>query len=216
MENKTWKNGIAEEIFFWDQIIGGTHPEQAWIKGFNKRIIGIDVCPGHLHKYLGRKNLDVGSGPATSLGYKFGDKKFKVTAIDPLANQYAKLFAKYDKMPTVKTQAGFAEDLPFESSTFNFVYSRNALDHCYAPVKAIQEMIRVCQKDGYVVFECNINEGLFNHYEGMHNWNFIPIDDDVIIWDANNNAVALSKAVNSTNIKVKKTGERWFLCEINA
>ena len=131
--------------------------------------------------------LDVGSGPLTSLGKKHDGIKIKITAIDPLADEYDKLIDKYHITPPVRTIRVDAEKITtvFPENSFDFVYARNSIDHSYSPEKAILEMIKVARKGCYVLMSHRPNEAVMNNYTGFHQWNFSMEKGNLIISSKN-------------------------------
>jgi|GEM_PF-2782893 len=196
---KIWKMNLHEEIHFWELIISGKHPNKEWVEDFRWRAKGIDVVPPHLIKYVNkyRRILDVGSGPATVFGRIFNGQPIDVTAVDPLAEIYIQLCEKYGVSLAVKPIYGEAENLVnFVDGKFDLVYSRNAIDHSYDPIKAIQSMIDVCSNGGLVFLENRINEGCAGEYQGLHQWNFMPASGDLIIWKRDGSGYIASRVLN--------------------
>lgn len=182
---KVWDSHLSDELEYWESMIAGTFHKKEWVAGFHRRAKGIDIAPSYLHQYLdnGARVLDVGSGPATVLGGVLNGKPIDITAVDPLANHYMALYSAHQITPLVKPIYGEAEMLQqIVSGNFHFVYSRNALDHSYDPMRAIQGMIDVCVQGGVVFFENVVNEGYNEKYKGLHQWNFMHASSDLVIW----------------------------------
>jgi SAM-dependent methyltransferase len=180
-----WESHLGDEICYWESMIAGTFHNKDWVTGFRRRAAGIDIAPPYLHDYLseGSRVLDVGSGPATVLGGVLKGKRIDITAVDPLANQYIALYNTHGIAPMIKPIFGEGENLSqVVDGKFDFVYSRNALDHSYDPIKAIQGMIDVCADGGIVFFENVVNEGYNENYKGLHQWNFMQASGDLVIW----------------------------------
>lgn len=129
------------------------------------------------------KILDVGAGPVTMLGKKWNGRKIEITAIDPLADRYNEILKKNNIHPPVITKVGYAEKLTeqFDENYFDIVHAINSLDHCFNPVKAIEEMLKVVRKNSYVVLYHSINEGKKHNYSGLHQWNFYEEDGNFYI-----------------------------------
>ena len=161
--------------------------------------------------------LDVGSGPATVLGGVLNGKPIDITAVDPLANQYMELYGTHAITPLVKPIFGEGENLSqVVNGKFDFVYSRNALDHSYDPMKAIQGMIDVCADDGVVFFENVVNEGYNENYKGLHQWNFMHASGDLVIWKHDGSAWLAGRELRgfkSLNAFVIRDG--WVAVKIN-
>jgi SAM-dependent methyltransferase len=183
-----WSGRLDDETAFWYGWLrdrGGQWPEdyaqrmdpelelQAEVRAY------IDPTPGrHL------RILDVGSGPLTILGKRWGDRTLEITATDPLAEQYAMLFARVGTTPPVMPIHSVAERLTdtFDESSFDLVYARNCLDHGYDPLQAILQMVKVAKPGCVVLFEHAINEGEHEGYGGLHQWNFCVRDGRFTIW----------------------------------
>jgi SAM-dependent methyltransferase len=191
-----WDAHLNDEVGYWQSMIAGTFHNKDWVAGFRRRAAGIDIAPLHLHEFLtsGQRVLDVGSGPATVLGGVLNGTPINITAVDPLANQYMELYSAHEITPLVKPIYGEGERLSqIVSGKYDFVYSRNALDHSYDPMKAIQEMIEVCADGGVVFFENVVNEGYNENYKGLHQWNFMHASGDLVIWKHDGSAWLASR-----------------------
>jgi ubiquinone/menaquinone biosynthesis C-methylase UbiE len=112
--------------------------------------------------------LDVGSGALPWI--KGLLPNMRLTACDPLAEEYAKIFdyALHGQEAPVKA---FAESLPFADNSFDIVHCSNALDHTQNPYKAILEMERVCRLDGMILIQGFENEAVHENWQGLHQWN---------------------------------------------
>src|SRR5215475_10525269 len=79
---------------------------------------------------------------------------------------------------------------------FDLVYSRNALDHAYDPIRVTREMTKLCQTSGSVFFEGNVNESCREYGVGLHRWNFMPVDNgDLVVWQMDKTAMSLRSAL---------------------
>ena len=128
--------------------------------------------------------LDVGAGPATTVGKRFGSIFLAVTAVDPLAAEYGRLLARHGVSPPVRTQEVEGERLEeqFGGEAFDIVYARNAIDHAADPVKIIENMLAVTRLGGYVVLRHSRNEALTQRYVQLHQWNFDSRGGRFIVW----------------------------------
>ncbi len=185
-----WAKALPEELRFWEGIISGTSKHQNYVQNFRRRASGVDEIAPHLVEYLEGKDidsfeiLDVGAGPHSVIGSLFRGKRLRVSAIDPLADQYNELISAAQIIPAIPTVAGEAENLAaiFPGKKFDLVYSRNALDHVYDAVAALQAMVNVCAPGGVVFIEGSSNEAVKQRFAGLHQWNFMPVDGDLVIW----------------------------------
>ena len=105
--------------------------------------------------------MDVGSGAVNVLGSTYKGKTYNIKYTDGLAKEYQKL---------TDTPVEYADmcNLRFKDNSFDIVHCSNALDHCENPVRAIDEMKRVCKK--FVFLRHFINVGKIEQYKGMHQW----------------------------------------------
>jgi SAM-dependent methyltransferase len=122
------------------------------------------------------KILDVGAGPLTSLGKKWGSREIAITAIDPHAKEYDALLARLGIEPACRTTVGSAEELSkfLPGSHFDLVHARNSMDHSKDPFQAIREMVKVVRPGKYVLLDHKIREGEAEEYWEYHQWNFFP------------------------------------------
>jgi SAM-dependent methyltransferase len=139
-------------------------------------------CPSEDGAHL--RILDVGAGPMTALGKKWGKRSLEITAIDPLAEDYDRSLAATGHMPLVRTIKGDAEALvpQFGSNVFDFVWAQNCVDHMVDPFKAIDQMLAVVKPGRFVMLEHAVNEGETMAYDGLHQWNLCIRDGRFVIW----------------------------------
>lgn len=88
--------------------------------------------------------LDVGCGISTVLHFVKG----KRYGIDPLANEYSKI---YHYPEGVVIQKGVGESIPFDNNLFEVVFCTNVLDHTDIPDKVVREIYRVLKTGGYLI-----------------------------------------------------------------
>lgn len=129
--------------------------------------------------------LDVGAGPLTMVGKKWPGRSVKITAVDPLADEYDRLLAELDLTPPVRTVYGEAERLTslFPPDYFDAVICCNALDHVYDCLEGLRQMIAVARPQRPVILLHNIDEGETQRYDGLHQWNFREENGEFIIWN---------------------------------
>ncbi|GLK83931.1 class I SAM-dependent methyltransferase [Ancylobacter defluvii] len=214
---QAWSDLLPTEIAYWDVVISGKHRKPETVKAFRERAAGNYPVPGPIVKLLQRldilraKILDVGSGPHTTIGPVLYGTKLNITAVDPLADAYNGLLDQYGIEPAIRTLSGQGERLveQFGTDRFDIVHSRNALDHTRDPWIALQQMIDVCVPGGVVYVEGSINEGLKQRYAGLHQWNIMPADGDLIIW--NDEGSNLASRVLTGIAQIRTSGkDSWF------
>ena len=78
---------------------------------------------------------------------------------------------------------------------------------------AIRQMVAACKPDGAVFFEGSTNEAIRENNEGLHQWNFMPVDNgDLVVWQMGKSAVSLRSAL--LNESVRASGCEWYQVEI--
>jgi SAM-dependent methyltransferase len=186
---RAWHSGISFEEEFWDSWMREKGGRNQWHTEFLSRCSPdlplqqhitslIDAPPGaevHL--------LDVGAGPLTLLGKQWDGRKLHITAVDPLAEQYDRLLAKYRIEPPVRTIYAEAENLraTFSADHFDLVYAQNSIDHCFNPLRAIRQMLKVVKPGCYVFLAHSVKEGKRENYIGFHQWDFYAEGGELFI-----------------------------------
>lgn len=171
-----WRKGVASEADFWDSYFrtGGLE----WPVDYRMRLDPerpLQPRPAALLPAgTDLRVLDVGAGPLTHLGKKVPGRRISITAVDPLAEIYDEILAKYAISPPVRTTKLEAENLnrQFAPNTFDLVVARNCIDHSFDPERAILKMVDVAKAQCYVLLEHRPNEAETNRYTGLHQWNF--------------------------------------------
>jgi 2-polyprenyl-3-methyl-5-hydroxy-6-metoxy-1,4-benzoquinol methylase len=127
--------------------------------------------------------LDVGAGPVTDLGKIHGSKILSITAVDPLADEYARLIAKYGLEPPVRTRKGAGEHLLelFGKNAFDVVFGQRCIDHAVDPAACVWNMVEVCRVGGIVALAHEENLAENAAYRGLHQWNFSLKDSNLIV-----------------------------------
>lgn len=154
--------------------------------------------------------LDVGCGPLTVLGKRSGSIRLAVTGVDPLADQYRSMLGEIGITPPFELRRGFGEEVNryFEHNYFDFVYSRNALDHSQNPKAAIRAMLQVARPGTVVWVNVNRNEAINASYSGLHSWNFDELHDTLVLWNPGE-SVLFEQIVEGLPF-------RWKVSQVNA
>lgn len=132
-----------------------------WVNLFQQQSVQ-DKCQEYWYRYrhlndiLGilRLNdqsriLDVGCGISTVLHYLPGVRY----GIDPLGERYKTIY----RYPLgIEIRAGHGENLPFEDSSFDAVFSSNCIDHTEHPVETIHQIQRILKPNGFFVLTCEV------------------------------------------------------------
>jgi SAM-dependent methyltransferase len=128
--------------------------------------------------------IDVGAGPLTTLGTAGAGKRISLTAVDPLADQYARILYERSITPPVKTEQCSGEELlvRFDPESFDVAFAENALDHSLDPLAIIKNMVSLVKAGGFVVLRHNSNQAERVDYATLHQWNFEEQEGRCIIW----------------------------------
>jgi len=177
-----WKIGCSSEISFWDNWMKTKGCE--WPDDYKKRINFESELQDKIKRLIDVSEgseiniLDVGAGPLSNLGCCWEGKKLKITAVDPLADKYDALLEKHGIAPPVRTIRCDAEKLcgMFAKNSFDFVYAKNCIDHSYAPLTAIEQMLHVVRPGCCIYLQHALNEAQNEGYAGLHQWNFFEKD----------------------------------------
>jgi SAM-dependent methyltransferase len=179
---------LDEESGYWSDWLAGRGGK--WADEFTRRFDPeAEVDDPALREVLamlppGARVLDVGAGPASTVGTRFEGKPIELVAVDPLAEQYERSLAREGLVPPVRTQPIAGEELTARlgSERFDIAYSRNALDHAVDPAVIVDEMVGVVRPGGIVVLDHVQNEGERNGYEQLHQWNFDVAEGHLVVW----------------------------------
>ncbi len=167
---------------------------QDWVRDLLKASAGATV---HLH--------DVGAGPATRLGKVWLNRSVVITAVDPLADEYDRILDEHSVKPPVRTKKGDGERLedvvPMDS--FDLVYSINAIDYSYDPLKAIKSMVRAAKPGGWAVLKHNVNEAEHEEYHGLHQWNLCEEKGEFVIWNKQQRTIAEDHLPLAAEVRAK-------------
>ncbi|HVM59857.1 MAG TPA: methyltransferase domain-containing protein [Verrucomicrobiae bacterium] len=182
-----WQSAVPEEVAYWEGWCKTKGLK--WKDDFEFRFqpdteLGRDITNdldipsgGTLHL------LDVGAGPATSLGKRWEGHTVELTAVDPLADHYNALLSRYGLTPPVPTSLASAETLvnSFPLNHFDVVHARNSIDHSLDAPQAVDQMLAVAKSGGWVILAHSISEATAAENNGFHTWNFFTHDGDFII-----------------------------------
>ena len=186
---QVWERELPTEVAFWEMWLRTGGHQYPW--DFERRLDGVaELQEPELLAWLERtpreraRILDVGAGPLTWLGKTHPLTELELHAVDPLAEEYDRLLARFGIEPPVRTQPCRGEDLleRFEPQSFDAVFARNALDHAADPMRIIRAMIRLARPDGVVVLRHLEREGVHEHYEELHQWNFEVRNGELHLW----------------------------------
>jgi len=185
-----WRMSLPSEVHFWDDYIRTRGQCCDAIDEFAFRISPDSELQTWLQELLQKpedaalKFLDVGAGPLTWIGKKWGTRRIQINALDPLADSYNKILDHYGLNPPVRTEAIAGEDLlkVFPANSFDLTFARNSLDHSYDAPQVIKNMVAATKPGGIVFLWHAQNEGERYNYQGLHQWNFRREGDTLIVW----------------------------------
>ncbi len=185
---RVWERGLAHELGWWEAWIAANG--RRWPETYRDRLDPeatleeplVVECLDALSSTV-ISILDVGAGPCTSLGKTYPGKRLEITPVDPLAEEYNRLWACKGIAPPVPTRACRGEELHarFGSERFDIAYARNALDHTADPALVIRNMVSVVRRGGFVVLRHSANEAVKADYRGLHQWNFSIRGVDLVV-----------------------------------
>jgi len=208
-----WRAGLSEELGFWDHVMltGGDFPDE-----IRERLDPATPLQDELRELLGTPEgetariLDVGAGPFTTVGKVWPGRDVRITAIDPLAEEYARLLRKHRLVAPVPTQPGAGEDLaslaPF--GFFDLAHARNSLDHARDPVACVRGMLAAARPGGAVVLVHSSREADVQEHAGLHQWNFYREGGDFLVEGGGEVANATALAGPVADVATSEEG-RW-------
>lgn len=112
---------------------------------------------GHLE---GKSILDVGCGTGRHLTcFRPDNKLFGIDQSDEM------LGTARERMGQASFQIASAEEIPFDTNSFDLVYSVRVLQHIRNQEQAIREMVRVCKPNGMLIIVSYNSWSLLNLYK---------------------------------------------------
>ena len=213
-----WSDGLDEETEFWRRWLRD-HGGQ-WAEDYKLRTDPDVQIQPHIARFLDPASetvpriLDVGSGPLTVLGKRWGERRLDITAVDPLADRYALLLDEAGLEPPVRQVKGEAEHVSelFPAGSFDLVYAQNCIDHGYDPLLSIEQMLALVRPGRYLLLEHALDEGEYMNYAGPHQWNFNEEDGRFVIWRPGLRVDAHARLERFAQILVEPNPEmRWLV-----
>jgi len=188
-EKSQWTSALDGEVDFWRRVV--SEKGWRWPDDFQRRLDPDLPLEDTVAEFLPPPPpadihiLDVGAGPMTRLGKKHPGRVVHITAIDALAAEYDRILADHAITPLVRTIPGDATKLldQFGPDRFDLVYCRNAMDHGYDPPGGIRSSLAVLKPGHWLTLFHFTNEGVYQQYEGLHQWNFDVRDNRFVIWN---------------------------------
>jgi SAM-dependent methyltransferase len=187
-DKSQWKQALEGEVDFWRRVVA--EKGWRWPEDYQRRLDPNLPLEPAVAEFLPPSPteleiLDVGAGPLTRLGKKHPGRVLRITAIDALAADYDRILAEQGITPLVRTLPGDAAALldQFVPNRFDLVYCRNAMDHGYDPLGGIRNSLAVLKPGCFLTLFHFTNEGVYQQYEGLHQWNFDVQNGRFTIWN---------------------------------
>ncbi len=187
---QAWLTGIEKELHWWRSYFtsdGLNDPA-----GYHERLSPMAPLQPHIAAALPSRpsesivrTLDCAAGPATTVGKVLSDLPVDVVAIDALADLYHEMLAEIGLTPPVPTLTCDVEHLDeqVEPDSFDLVYMRFALDHCFDPLRALLQMARPTRDDEVVLIE-HYRDASQVDFDGLRQWELRPEPGDLIVANA--------------------------------
>jgi SAM-dependent methyltransferase len=188
---ETWAAGKPHELAFWRMVATGAPPCPP---EYHAEILGrcdpaAEVNPAFIADIVTAPLaeavlVDIAAGPVSALGWNHRGQRLNVIPIDALAADYATIMAEAGLQVPVPTRPGHAEALTehFAPASVDFAHMRNALDHCYDPLKVIRGAMVVLKPGASFRISTVRNEAVRENYEGFHQWNIDAPAGRLVIW----------------------------------
>lgn len=216
-----WRSECNTEVNFWNNYIKTMG--EAFQNDYPNRLNAEYPLQPHILEHIQHLSeneiniLDVGAGPLTVLGKRWPPKKIRITAVDPLADDYDAILEKAGITPPVRSTWCHGELLleRFKPNSFDLAYAQNSLDHSYNPLLVIKNMLTLVKLNCYVLLEHAQNEAENENYIGLHQWNFDIENDNFIIWNKQfkHNVTKLLAPYGEVTFRLNKN-IRWLIVSI--
>ena len=117
----------------------------------------LEILNKVLKKHKSKKILEAGCGTGRIL-IPLTNKGYNIDGFDLSKGMLTELNKK-DKR--IKTKIGDIEKIPYKDNSYDLVYSITVLMHMTKINKAIEELLRVTKKGGYVIFDLPNKESIW-------------------------------------------------------
>lgn len=211
-----WNQGIPDELEFWNSWFAQHGRE--WPEDYKSRFdvttplnSNVLTCALDCQKPV-VQILEVGCGPVTSMGYslpKNSPVKINVVYSDPLATEYAELFAKYqiDRPHPILQMSAENICRHFTPHSFDIVVATNCLDHGYAPPAALADIGWVIKPGGFFCFHHVVNAAVREDHKGLHQWDFDLEDGKLQLSNSHGNRWSVANLLNMRPLSVESAGD---------
>lgn len=211
---RAWEAGVEQELEWWRRYLasgGLDQPEELAFRLAAETELQLHIAR-HLPKARDRWSvLDCAAGPATTLGKLHRGTRLEITAVDALAARYDALLDELGLEPPVRSIECEVERLSerFEPDSFDLVYMRFALDHCYDPIAALRQMVRAARPGCCVLIE-HYRDASQTEYRGLRQWDLIPQEDNLLIQNVDRR-ISVAQEVTGVEIDLGVSSTRLTL-----
>ena len=199
--------GAAHEIEFWKGFVKSDRFINGWLPDNIKTPDLVQEVADFFLAQPDAEVLDCGSGVVSILRGTVPNEKLKMC--DVLAYEYEKIF-DYKAHGIIPPFPSACEELIFDGM-FDIVHISNALDHCQQPDKAFWAMYRAVKPGGFLVVQGFTNEGTFEKWQGMHNWDLDIENNLLTLADKTRLCTVLASKPYTAKKITLETGKEWFI-----
>ncbi|OGC69957.1 hypothetical protein A2415_04865 [candidate division WWE3 bacterium RIFOXYC1_FULL_39_7] len=165
------------ELAFWRSWLEGNGKAYEQLRRLNHRFLRLISDKREV------MIANLGAGPMNLIGDDLRHINVKVISSDLYANEYAAMLKELNLHPANPVEKQDMTALTYADNSFDAVYCGNALDHTQSPLKALNEMIRVCKPGGYVYLRHVVHEGKRDNHRNLHRWYIDRTENnDCVIW----------------------------------
>ena len=204
---RVWEHGLSREVAFWERVLPGRLAPGGLYAGGAEGQARTDpeapISDPVMASLIERgpepvvSIIDVGAGPLTVVGKTHPGKALKITATDPLADEYDRILRGIGFDPPIRTIAVRGEDLlgHFEPGAFDIAFARNSVDHSIDPAHVIRNMLELVRAGGFVVLWHLPTQADRWRYHGLHQWNFDIEDGAFVIWRTRGERISVDRVL---------------------
>jgi SAM-dependent methyltransferase len=158
-----WKIAQWFELHWWQNYLRGKDKTAylAWKKNYWQTLLSIIADDVKLNS--SNSIVDLGCGPA---GIFIAFSQNKVTAVDPLLNEYEKhtQFFSQNDYPNVNFVKSTIEDFDAGSLTYDLVFCMNAINHVHDIEKGFEQLKKLCANNSTIIVSIDAHNFSFFKY----------------------------------------------------
>ena len=157
------------------RCLGAFIPIRTKRKEFRRRFSGgPSIVPAResalAHNYLdGLNGIEIGASTQNDFGLRNAGGAYATVDFDPTQG------GKWQTSGFAPAQVNIVangDDLPFKDESLDYVLSSHVIEHCFDPIKALEEWLRVVKKGGYLFIIVPHKERTFDR-----NRDITPLDE---------------------------------------